>query len=382
MNSDLLARADAAASRGQMYEALKLLQQAIDSGGADFDTLLKAASLYRANSEPRKALAAIDQALALEPLHFLALFMRAWLLDELASPDAAKAYGAALAQRGTTAIPPAMEQAVKHAQELYDRFVLTSYEDMATAMDDVFDRASDLEKLRLRRFASNTARVTRPYHCEPTYFHFPGLAEYEFHDRSFFPWIEEIEAATDEIREELRAVMVAEGAELVPYVQYTDQVPMRQWKPLNDNLDWTAIHLLYQGERVEANARLCPRTMELLARTTQPMLEGNAPNAMFSLLKPNVTIPPHFGVANFRLVCHLPLIVPGDCWFRVGATRREWKEGELFVFDDSIEHEAANESEDLRVVLIFDTWHPGLSEVEKEGIAAALKSTPGFSGNL
>lgn len=382
MNSDVLARADAAAARGQMNEALSLIQPLVESGQADFDTLLKAASLFRANAEPRKALAVIDQALAIEPLHFFALFMRAWLLEQLADPDAANAYGIALAQRGGAPLPPQMEQPVKRAQDLYDRYNMASYDKMVAAMDDLTDRATDLERLRLRRFASNNARITRPYHCEPTYFHFPGLYEAEFHHRSFFPWIEEIEDATDEIREELRAVMEAEGAELVPYVQYTDQVPMRQWKPLNNNLDWTAIHLLYQGERVEENARLCPRTMDLLAKVNPPRLDGNAPNAMFSLLKPHVTIPPHHGVANFRLVCHLPLIVPEKCWFRVGASRHEWKEGELIIFDDSIEHEAANESDDLRVVLIFDTWHPGLSELEREAIAAALGAEPGFSGNL
>lgn len=382
MTANLLERADAAAARGQMYEALTYIEQAIDGGEADFDLLLKAASLYRANNEPRKALGVIDRALGLEPLNFFALFMRAWLLDQLADPDAAFAYGAALTQRGSAPLPPAMEPAVKRAEEIYTAFTSTSRDAMIQAMEEQLEGASQFERSRLHRFASNSARLTQPYHCEPTHFHFPGLAEYEFHDRSFFPWIAELEAATEEIRAELRAVMEAEGAELVPYVQYQDQIPMRQWKPLNNNLDWTAIHLMFRGERIERNAQLCPLTMRLLEKVNGPPLAGNAPNAMFSLLKPHVVIPPHHGIANFRLVCHLPLIVPDNCWFRVGATRREWKEGEVFVFDDSIEHEAANESDELRVVLIFDTWHPGLSEVEKRGIAAALGSTPGFSGNL
>ncbi|PPJ40549.1 aspartyl/asparaginyl beta-hydroxylase domain-containing protein, partial [Pseudoxanthomonas sp. KAs_5_3] len=88
-----------------------------------------------------------------------------------------------------------------------------------------------------------------------------------------------------------------------------------------------------------------------------------SPNAMFSLLAPGAHIPPHHGVANTRLVCHLPLIVPDGCSFRVGAETRCWRRGEAFVFDDTIEHEAANESGMLRVVLIFDLWHPGLAPI-------------------
>ncbi|MEO6434049.1 MAG: aspartyl/asparaginyl beta-hydroxylase domain-containing protein [Sphingomicrobium sp.] len=382
MNTDLLARADAAAASGQMYEALGLLQQVIDAGGAEFETLLKAASLYRANAEPRKALAIIDQALAMEPLHFFALFMRAWMLDQVGALGAAEAYGVALAQRGSTAVPPAMEPVIARAEQLFAQYKSTSSAKLEEAIAPALEGATALEQARIKRFVSNNARLTRTFHCEPTDFYFPGLAEYEFHERSFFPWLAEIEDATSVIRGELLAVMAAEGAELVPYVQYQDQIPMRQFKPLNHNLDWTAIHLLQHGRVIEKNAAMCPRTMELLARVPRPDIPGVAPNAMFSLLKPHTLIPPHNGIANFRLVCHLPLIVPDKCWFRVGSDTRPWTEGELIIFDDSIEHEASNDSDELRVVLIFDIWHHGLSDVEKQGITAALASAPPLTGSL
>jgi aspartyl/asparaginyl beta-hydroxylase (cupin superfamily) len=131
---------------------------------------------------------------------------------------------------------------------------------------------------------------------------------------------------------------------------------------------------------VEANARHCPAAMELLGRLPQPGIAGSAPNAMFSLLAPNTQIPPHVGVSNARLVCHLPLIVPEGCWFRVGAETRYWKPGEAFVFDDTIEHEAMNPSDELRVVFIFDVWHPDLSEVEREAVAALIATESGAGG--
>jgi aspartyl/asparaginyl beta-hydroxylase (cupin superfamily) len=112
--------------------------------------------------------------------------------------------------------------------------------------------------------------------------------------------------------------------------------------------------------------------MELLKLVAQPGIPGAGPTAMFSLLAPGKVIPPHSGVNNTRLLCHLPLIVPQGCWFRVGAETRFWQEGEGFVFDDTIEHEAANPSDRLRVVMIFDLWHPDLSETEQRAIAAMI----------
>jgi aspartyl/asparaginyl beta-hydroxylase (cupin superfamily) len=380
--AEVIAKADSAAAARRFGDALAVLNAAIQGGVADLDIFMRAAALHRANSEPRVALALVDRALAIEPLHFMALLMKAGLLEQLGEPNAAETYGMALAQMGATPVPPQMRPTIEHARQVYSAFAATSRVDLEEAMNAQLAQASPLERGRLSRFASNVARLTRVHHCEPTHFHFPGLPEYEFHDRSFFPWIEELEAASDAIRDELHAVMAAERAELVPYVQYHDTVPMQQWKALNESLDWTAIHLLFKGRRVEANARHCPKTLELLSRLPQPSLLGDAPNAMFSLLKAHTLIPPHHGVANFRLVCHLPLIVPDGCWFRVGSERRKWRVGEAFVFDDTIEHEAANESDELRVVLIFDVWHPALTALEREAISAALANGPKATGHL
>jgi aspartyl/asparaginyl beta-hydroxylase (cupin superfamily) len=160
---------------------------------------------------------------------------------------------------------------------------------------------------------------------------------------------------------------------MVPYIQYPEHVPLAQWKELNNSPEWSAVHLLQNGERIEANAQHCPRTLELLSGLDQPRIRGASPNAMFSLLAPRTRIPPHTGVANTRLVCHLPLIVPQNCGFRVGATMREWRVGEAFAFDDTIEHEAWNDSDELRVILIIDLWQPSLTQEEREAITAVIE---------
>ncbi|MGH8526803.1 MAG: aspartyl/asparaginyl beta-hydroxylase domain-containing protein, partial [Gammaproteobacteria bacterium] len=235
----------------------------------------------------------------------------------------------------------------------------------------------------IQRFISNSARRTRHFHQEPSHFHYPGLPEVEFHDRADFPELAALEAQTAAIREEFDALIASEAAEMVPYIQYPDQVPLRQWQALNKSRDWSAIHLIQNGETIEANARHCPSTMRILKSLPQPQIPGASPNAMFSLLAPRTRIPPHTGVANIRLVCHLPLIVPPNCGFRVGATTLQWREGEAFVFDDTVEHEAWNDSDQLRVVMICDLWVPALSKIERTAIAAVIPAAGvGFTGAL
>jgi len=67
--------------------------------------------------------------------------------------------------------------------------------------------------------------------------------------------------------------------------------------------------------------------------------------------------------------------VPEGCWFRVGAETRPWEVGKAFLFDDTIEHEAMNPSEKLRVVFIIDAWHPDLSPAERDAVGAVLAAT-------
>jgi aspartyl/asparaginyl beta-hydroxylase (cupin superfamily) len=122
--------------------------------------------------------------------------------------------------------------------------------------------------------------------------------------------------------------------------------------------------------------------MAFLAGIQQPAIPHASPNAMFSLLAPHTTIPPHVGVNNTRLLCHLGLMVPEGCWFRVGGETRPWREGEAFIFDDTVEHEAANPSDQLRVVMIFDIWHPDLAPAEQAAVAALIGSEGLQDGSL
>jgi len=107
-------------------------------------------------------------------------------------------------------------------------------------------------------------------------------------------------------------------------------------------------------------------------------LPNFSPTAMFSSLEARTTIPAHNGETNTRLIVHLPLIVPADCWFRVGNETREWQYGKAFVFDDTIEHEARNGSDELRVVLILDVWNPFLSGAERALVGGLVNAVRDF----
>ena len=374
-SAELVKEADKATAARDLARAATLLERAAELSPDDFSLWMRIAAIRRGAGMAREALDAIHTALAIMPRDFTALLMRASLLQQLGASEAGEAWGHALAQKPEKHLPPQLAPIVSEAEQHYEAWRSEKEAKFKAAMAPAEDRANEEEQKRIERFRTNALRRTRPYHSEPTDFQFPALMEREFHPRRLFPWIEEVEAATEEITAEMRQVMAAERAELVPYVQFDEHVPMDQWRPLNQSRDWTAIHLIRHGAAVEANARHCPRTMAMLDRVPQPDVPGASPNAMFSLLAPKTVIPPHVGISNTRLVCHLPLVVPEGCWFRVGAETRPWKPGEAFVFDDTIEHEAANPSDELRVVLIFDLWHPDLSAVEREAVAALISTS-------
>ena len=371
--STLEAEADAAAGAGRVAEARRLLEAAVAETPDRAAAWLKLAAMSRATGDLEAGLAAVSRALAIDPLDFSALLSKAAMLERIGrTGEAGQAYGHALAQRPPDdKLPPALAGAIAHAETVYRRHQEQSVAALRAAVPADAGLDAD-EKRRVERLCTNFARLTKPYPQEPSHFHYPGLPPIEFHDRAHFPWLEALEAGWQDVRAEFDALLASEAAELVPYVQYPDDVPVAQWRDLNWSRDWTAIHLLQNGRRVERNARHCPRTLALLAAASQPDVPGRCPNAMFSLLAPHTRIPPHTGVANTRLVCHLPLIVPSGCGFRVGAETRAWVPGEAFVFDDTLEHAAWNQSNELRVVLIFDVWAWALSEAERAAVRAVM----------
>jgi aspartate beta-hydroxylase len=99
---------------------------------------------------------------------------------------------------------------------------------------------------------------------------------------------------------------------------------------------------------------------------------------LFSVFTTGTHLLPHRGVTNTRVVGHLPLLVPEDCALSVGGEIHVWRPGEVVVFDDTYEHEAWNRSPRTRVVMIFDTWNPYLTEAERAAVTDLVTAIGDF----
>lgn len=236
-----------------------------------------------------------------------------------------------------------------------------------------------VEALRLAHSLEMLKGRRQVYQQQPAVFYYPYLAQRQFFEREEFDWVADLEAATPAIREELLA-LVSEGADFRPYVENDPNRPHKDFHGLNENPEWTALYLWRHGEIVENNARRCPKTMAALEKVPLSRIGSRTPAVLFSRLEPGAHIPPHSGMLNCRLICHLPLIVPKGCWLRVGNEVREWEEGKLLIFDDSMEHEAKNPTGELRIILLFDIWKPELAEQERAGISAIFDAIDRFQG--
>jgi aspartyl/asparaginyl beta-hydroxylase (cupin superfamily) len=195
---------------------------------------------------------------------------------------------------------------------------------------------------------------------------FPMLPADEFFPRSHFSWMDALESQAEAVRHELEQLLDAGGDGFSPYVSMPPGTPENKWSPLNNSSNWDAGYLWKYGEPSPGLIARCPATVKALSEIARFDPIGRGPTAFFSLLRPHAHIPPHTGVSNMRTIVHLPLIVPEDCWFRVGGETRPWVSGKPFAFDDTIEHEAFNGSDHLRAVLIFDVWNPHMSELERD----------------
>ncbi|HEX7987341.1 MAG TPA: aspartyl/asparaginyl beta-hydroxylase domain-containing protein [Duganella sp.] len=322
---------------------------------------------------------AIHNALVADPSNMVALILRANLLERHGKThQSAKVYGAvAQVAPPLERLEPGMRTAVEHALQYVDNYQAGFGRFLDGFLEQQYRQHAGEDLDRFRESIDIMVGRKRRYDSESMLYHYPGLLPRPFLPRADFPWLDAIEAGTDAIRDEFLRVLETEQ-DFVPYLTYPDDVPHNQFAELNNSPRWSAFHLLKDGAPVDGNAARCPRTMALLGQAPQPDQPGRTPTAMFSLLKPKTRIPPHVGVSNARLVTHLPLIVPPGCGFRVGNETRRWVPGQAWVFDDTIQHEAWNDSDKLRVVLIFDIWHPQLSPAERDMITALTRGINDF----
>ena len=207
---------------------------------------------------------------------------------------------------------------------------------------------------------------------------YPGLPQLRYYERSEFAWSADIESAASTMRDELLAWLATGSDCFTPYMVNDPTRPQHDAHGLVDNPEWSTLYLWQNGRAVAEHVARCPKTFEAVTQLDVPHITTRAPSILFSRLSPGARIPPHAGMLNSRLICHLPLIVPPGCGFRVGGETRHWTEGELLVFDDTVEHEAWNDGTSDRIILIFDIWRPELSGLERRAVTALFEAVDSY----
>ena len=242
-------------------------------------------------------------------------------------------------------------------------------------------RADAVEEAKRAEPAADFSRVSgavlRPIFApgaserrRPAFFYVPQLADEPWLEPERFGWAADLEAVAPELAEEVAGSLDLD-ADGLPYIGKHEV--SQTWRSLAGRKDWSAVHFWSDALPNERALARFPKLRAALERLPLVTLGSATPvEAFLSILQPRTRIPPHFGLANYRLTVHLPLIVPAGCGLAVAGEVRETRFGRLMIFDDSYEHSAWNDSDAARIVLIFEIWHPALSAAERTAVAGLL----------
>jgi len=362
----------AALQAGQHTEAVQLFSLARQNAPADITAHIGLAFAFAGLGDMNNAESAIDQALSLDPRNIRSLIFKGDRRHANGeSRKAASYYDAALRSASTVPqLPQDLATDLARVQAITET-TMAEYESeiLERLKSEGFERPE--QSARFQKSLDILVGRRDIYLQEPTSYYFPDLPQIEFYERSKFDWVEAVESQTDAIRDGLMEEMSRSDRHFDAYVQGDDR-PHTDPHNMIGNKDWTARYLWKEGHRLDEALSQHPAVQDAMEHAPLCDIPGATPSVLFSRLKPHSAIPPHNGMLNVRLICHLPLVIPGSGRLRVGSQDRSWKEGELLIFDDSINHEASNDAASDRVVLLFDVWRPELSQEEQALVRALL----------
>lgn len=384
--------AQMAHARGDMTQATKYWQHLQSLQPDEPRWCYERAQVLEQANELQHAEAVLGEFLRRQPQWPELWLYRAHLNDHLGLPLARlKALDQALsrAQRaghwGSTATTPAPLQATVQAawthwhrarrEHLRDAFVDLKANHGAAALSRV-DHA-------LAVYLGEVEDAPPDVRQRPKFLYFPHLDTPQepgpYHNPKRHAWASALEAAYPDIRAEA-ATWLADPEGKEGFLTFGPGSDARTYVGGNGAAPaWDALFFYRHGQRFDAAHVRCPRTSAALEAAELVRIQGQTPEVCYSVLSPGTVIKPHYGVTNTRLVMHLPLIVPPDCALQVlGFEPKPWREGRLFMFDDTYEHQAWNHSEQTRVILLMDCWHPSLTEVERVALTALVERITAF----
>eukprot|EP00571_Detonula_confervacea_P008141 CAMPEP_0172320278 /NCGR_PEP_ID=MMETSP1058-20130122/40176_1 /TAXON_ID=83371 /ORGANISM="Detonula confervacea, Strain CCMP 353" /LENGTH=356 /DNA_ID=CAMNT_0013035511 /DNA_START=245 /DNA_END=1315 /DNA_ORIENTATION=+ len=208
------------------------------------------------------------------------------------------------------------------------------------------------------------AETSSCYQHAPSYV--PGLKAVAWWDEvDELAWAQALEKSYPAIREEFLSIMSSpdtlesEGNNIWAGALSTDAQSYGE--------GWKTLVLLNRGQWDDTNAKLFPITSKAIHKSGAPVAE-----AFFASMAPQTSIKPHSDFTNFVLTSHVPLVIPENgnnkCRLSVGDETRQWLEGKVILFDTSIYHDAINDSEEMRYILMLRVWHPDLTKEEREAL--------------
>lgn len=361
---------------GNIDKAVKILQDLISKDENNGDAWTALAICYQKAGQKESYCKALDKALLLQPQNIKTLIMYGLHYETEGELSAAiKKYSAALSHSDT--VPPSAISLLNDLEKIRTRLpILTKQLEQRIESELLeFGLGDQLADRRFNMALDIMYGRKNIFYQEPHQFYFPELPQRQFYDPKEFSWFSDLTNRWEDIRDEAVAIMAEREKYFAPYLISDPSQAVSEDITLLDNDDWSAYYLIKDSVPQNDNIKRCPVTMSALERAPLSNVPGQTPSVLFSLLQPDTHIVPHSGMLNTRLICHLPLVVPDGCGFRVGNEEIEWQPGIPVIFDDSIEHEAWNRGIEQRIILLFEIWRPELSQREQELISKLLQAS-------
>ncbi len=241
----------------------------------------------------------------------------------------------------------------------YDRF--------AESRDSMSERAN----LALANFVGLTKCPWSHPLQQPSFFFFPSLTAKPIYQLDEIPGLAEV---VDGIRAHIHILLNLDVTDQKSYLHHVKGAPKTEdWDKLST--DWQSLHLVSRGLKTPAFEDAPEYLYSLFQQDVIADCPPHAPEVFVSTLEANTAIPPHFGISNIKLTVHVPLKVSSKATLTAGEEVFTWTDNQnVLIFDDSFLHSAKNDATESRSVLIFDIWHPDLTQEERDFIREFMQT--------